>query len=91
MGRDDIRAKLGDPGRVLLDVRSPEEYRGERVMPPPGFDHGAERAGRIPGAVHLFFRELLNADDTYKGTEELAEILGGAGVAPDDEIELVLY
>ena len=91
VGRDDIRTKLGEPGRVLLDVRSPEEYRGERVMPPPGFDHGAERAGRIPGAVHLFFRELLNADDTYKSTEELAEILGGAGAAPDDEIELVLY
>ena len=91
VGRDDIREKLGAPGRVLLDVRSPEEYRGERVMPPPGFDHGAERAGRIPGAVHLFFRELLNEDDTFKEKEELARILGGAGAAPDDEIGLVLY
>ncbi|MCY3824262.1 MAG: sulfurtransferase, partial [Nitrospinae bacterium] len=81
----------GDAGRVLLDVRSPEGSRGERAMPPPGFDHGAERAGRIPGAVHLFFRELLNEDDTYKDREELARILGGAGAAPDDEIELVLY
>lgn len=91
VGRDDIREKLGAPGRVLLDVRSPEEYRGERVMPPPGFDHGAERAGRIPGAVHLFFRELLNEDDTFREKGELARILGGAGAAPDDEIELVLY
>lgn len=91
VGRDDIREKLGAPGRVLLDVRSPEEYRGERVMPPPGFDHGAERAGRIPGAAHLFFRELLNEDDTYKDREELAVILGAAAAAPDDEIELVLY
>ena len=91
VGRDDIRDRLGEPGRVLLDVRSPEEYRGERVMPPPGFDHGAERAGRIPGAAHLFFRELLNEDDTFKEKEELARILGGAGAAPDDEIELVLY
>ncbi len=91
VGRDDIREKLGAPGRVLLDVRSPEEYRGERVMPPPSFDHGAERAGRIPGAAHLFFRELLNEDDTYKSTEELARILGDAGAAPDDEIEIVLY
>lgn len=90
VGRDDIRDRLGEPGRVLLDVRSPEEYRGERVMPPPGFDHGAERAGRIPGAAHLFFRELLNEDDTYKDREELARILGAAA-APDDEIELVLY
>lgn len=91
VGRDDIREKLGAPGRLLLDVRSPEEYGGERVMPPPGFDHGAERAGRIPGAAHLFFRELLNEDDTYKDKEELGKILGGAGAAGDDEIELVLY
>ncbi len=91
MGRDEIRDGLGKPGRVLIDVRSPEEYRGERVMPPPGFDHGAERAGRIPGAAHLFFRELLNEDDTFKDREELARILDGVGVAPDDEIELVLY
>ena len=91
VGRDEVRDRLGEPGRVLLDVRSPEEYRGERVMPPPGFDHGAERAGRIPGAVHLFFRELLNEDDTYKDKEELARILGGAGAADDDKIELVLY
>ncbi len=90
VGRDEVRAKLGQPGRVLLDVRSPEEFRGERVMPPPGFDHGAERAGRIPGAVHLFFRELLHADDTYRRPEELRSILRGAGALPD-EIELVLY
>ena len=91
VGRDEILAGLRKPGRVLLDVRSPEEYRGERVMPPLGFDHGAERAGRIPGAVHLFFRELLNEDDTYKGTEALGKILRRAGAAPDDEIEIVLY
>lgn len=90
VGRDEVRAGLGRPGRVLLDVRSPEEFRGERVMPPPGFDHGAERAGRIPGAVHLFFRELLRADDAYKPPEELRRILRGAGAVPD-EIELVLY
>lgn len=89
VGRDDVRAGLGRPGRTLLDVRSPEEYRGERVMPPPGFDHGAERAGRIPGAAHLFFRELLNEDDAYKPPEELGRILREAGAAR--ETELVLY
>jgi thiosulfate/3-mercaptopyruvate sulfurtransferase len=66
VGREDVRAKLGQPGRLLLDVRSAEEYRGERVSPPPGFDHGAERKGYIPGAVDLHFRDLLNDDDTFK-------------------------
>ncbi len=35
VGRDDIRSRLGQPGRLLLDVRSPEEFSGERVSGPP--------------------------------------------------------
>lgn len=83
VGRDELRAGLGRPGRLLLDARSPEEYRGERVMPPPFFDHGAERTGRIPGAVHLYYRELLEEDDTFKRAEELRSLLRARGASPD--------
>ena len=83
VGRDDVRAGLHRPGRLLLDARAPEEYRGERVMPLPFFDHGAERLGRIPGAVHLYYRELLNEDDTFKSPDELATVLRARGAAPD--------
>jgi thiosulfate/3-mercaptopyruvate sulfurtransferase len=86
VGRDEVRANLKKPGRLLLDVRSPEEYRGERVMPPPGFDHGAERTGRIPGAVHLFYKELYNGDESFKQPEELRPILERVGAAPDREV-----
>jgi thiosulfate/3-mercaptopyruvate sulfurtransferase len=86
VGRDDVRAGLDRPGRLLLDARSPEEYRGERVMPLPFFDHGAERTGRIPGAVHLYFRELLNEDDTFKGEEELRLALTARGATPNRDI-----
>ena len=82
VGRDDVRAHLADPERILLDVRSPEEFRGERVMPGPGLDHGAERKGRIPGARHLFFRDILNQDDTYKSPDEIARLLQGVGIDP---------
>ncbi len=91
VGRDDVRAKLGQPGRILLDTRSPEEFRGERVMPPPNFDHGAERVGRIPGAVHLFFREFVNEDDTFKSPEELQAIFEASGVKPGNAGEIVTY
>jgi thiosulfate/3-mercaptopyruvate sulfurtransferase len=91
LGRDDIRDNLGRPGRFLLDVRSPEEYSGERVMEAPKFDHGAERGGRIPGAQHLFFKELLNDDDTYKSPDELFAILEGVGATPDNADEIVVY
>lgn len=91
VGRDDVRAHLGKPGRLLLDVRSPEEYSGERVMEYPKFDHGAERAGRIPGAVHLYYRNLLNDDDSYKRPHELRAVFERIGATPQGVAEIVCY
>ena len=48
VGRDDVRAKLGSHGRVLIDARTAEEFRGERVKPAPGFDHGAGAEATSP-------------------------------------------
>lgn len=91
LGREAVRERLGDPGRFLLDVRTPEEYSGERVMEYGKFDHGAERGGRIPGARHLFFKELLNDDDTYKSAGELSAKLREAGADPGNADEIVVY
>ncbi len=55
------------------------------------FDHGAERGGRIPGAKHLFFKELLNDDDTFKSPEELTATLKGVGADSDKADEIVAY
>ena len=86
ISRDGVLAGLVDPDRVLLDARSPEEYDGERVKPLPGFDHGAERKGRIPGARHLFYRELLNDDNTFKPADELRRIFEARGATPDKDL-----
>ena len=91
LGRDDIRDNLGKIGRVLLDVRTPEEYSGERVMEYGQFDHGAERGGRIPGAKHLFFKKLLNPDDSYKSTKELENIFRKVISEIEKSTEIVTY
>ena len=91
IGRDNVREHLEDPGRLLLDMRSPEEYSGERVMEYGNFDHGAERGGRIPGAKHLFFRELLNEDDTFKSPTELQAAFDSVGATRDSNLEIVCY
>lgn len=91
IGREDVLENLENPDRFLLDVRSLEEYSGERVMEYGNFDHGAERGGRIPGAVHLYFKELLNDDDTYKSPEELRTKLIRVGADPDKYTDLVVY
>ena len=91
IGRDDVLQKINNQDTILLDVRSPEEYRGERVSPPGGFDHGAERKGRIPGAVHLFFRELLNGDDTFISKEELERKFSEVGITKSSDKNIVSY
>ena len=92
VGRRNVRDNLKSPRRLLLDVRSPEEYKGERVSEYSfPVDHGAQRTGRIPGAVHLYFKELLNEDDTFKSPEALRRVLAGAGIAPDKCDDVVCY
>jgi len=91
IGRDGVLNKLNCSNNILLDVRSPEEYRGERVSPPGGFDHGAERKGRIPGAVHLFFRDLLNEDDTFISENDLEKKFAKVGITVDSGKEIVSY
>ncbi len=84
--RDEMLHVLGESRTLILDARSPEEYRGERVGAPPGPDIGAMRYGRIPGARHLFFNDLLNADKSFRSREELRVIVDARGVAPDKDI-----
>lgn len=91
LGRDDILKNLNNNNRFLLDVRTPEEYSGERVMEYGQFDHGAERGGRIPGAKHLFFKELINKDDTFKEAHEIKAKLDNVGASLEEFNEIVVY
>jgi thiosulfate/3-mercaptopyruvate sulfurtransferase len=92
VGRRDVLNHLREPKRLLLDLRSPEEYTGKPVSEYSfAVDHGAERTGRIPGAVHLYFKELLNDDDSFKSPEELGRVLAAAGIAPEKFDDVVCY
>lgn len=91
IGRNDIRDNLGKKERLILDVRSPEEYNGERVISYGQFDHGAERSGRIPGAAHLFFKELFNDDDTLKTAPAMLEAFTSSNIDPEKFQEIICY
>ncbi len=86
MGREAVLAALGRHGQVILDGRSAEEYRGERVGAPGNPDTGALRYGRIPGAKHLMFEELLNADKTFKPRADLQRALDARGAARGHDV-----
>ncbi|MCC6007624.1 MAG: 3-mercaptopyruvate sulfurtransferase [Rhodobacteraceae bacterium] len=59
----------------IVDSRSPARFRGEEPEPRPGL-----RAGHIPGARNLHYRELVNEDGTMKAPDELRAAFEAAGV-----------
>jgi thiosulfate/3-mercaptopyruvate sulfurtransferase len=61
-------------GRQLLDVRSPEEYRGERMHMPDYPNEGAVRGGHIPGALNVPWPLNCNDDGTFKSAKELEKL-----------------
>jgi len=67
--KDDVLAALGsDP---LIDVRSPEEYSGERTTAPAYPDEGALRAGHIPSAQNVPWGKAAAEDGTFRSLAEL--------------------
>lgn len=69
---------LHDPQVVLLDARTPEEYRGENTS-------GAKRGGHIPGAANVNFVENAGASEPryFKTQASLLELYSRLGVTKD--------
>lgn len=82
--RDDILNRLGQLD--LVDVRSYEEYTGERVAMPHLPNEGAQVGGRIPGAAHVPWALNVREDGTFKSREELEQLYRERGISPDREI-----
>lgn len=77
--RDKVIALIDDPKGLVLDVRSREEFEGERFWP-SGAAEDAGRAGRVPGAVHLPFDLLLDERRRLKTSSEIQTICDAHGV-----------
>lgn len=80
----ETQASLERTDRVLLDVRTVQEYQGEVFMLKP--PEGTERAGHIPGAVHVEHLLTLNEDGTFKSREALQAIYSSKGVTADKDV-----
>lgn len=72
----------------LIDVRSPEEFSGERLHMPDYPNEGALRGGHIPGAKNIPWARAINTEDGgFKGARELRAIYEKEkGLSPTDEI-----
>jgi thiosulfate/3-mercaptopyruvate sulfurtransferase len=74
--------------KPLVDVRSPEEYRGERMHMPDYPNEGALRGGHIPGARSIPWGRAVNPDThTFRPASELRTIyLEENGLKPTDDV-----
>jgi len=85
--RDQVLAHV-EAGKPLVDVRSPEEYSGERMHMPGYPNEGALRGGHIPGARSVPWARAVDPEDgTFLGARALAEIYQvEQGLGRDDEV-----
>ncbi len=83
--RDEVLARVPG-GAAFVDVRSPEEYRGEKLAPDHLPQEQAQVPGHIPGAANIPWARAANDDGTFKGAEELRAIYEAEGITPDREV-----
>lgn len=77
---EDVLRELGGAARIL-DVRSDKEWQGSNTM-------SHLRVGRIPGARHLLWELVLEADPPhrFRRRDEIRAIAGARGIAPTDRV-----
>ena len=78
--RDEVLERVREGGAEFVDVRSPEEYRGEKLAPDHLPQEQSQVPGHIPGAANVPWMKAANDDGTFKPADELREIYAAAGV-----------
>jgi thiosulfate/3-mercaptopyruvate sulfurtransferase len=71
---------------VFVDVRSPEEYRGEKLAPDHLPQEQSQVPGHIPGAANIPWSKAANEDGTFKSADDLRALYEDAGVTADREV-----
>ncbi|MEG4119842.1 rhodanese-like domain-containing protein [Microcoleus sp. N9_B4] len=80
--RDELKAIFGNDNLVVIDAREPREYAGKTP-------YGEKRGGHIPGAVHLYYKQLMDKQGQLLDRGEIVAILQQKGVLQSNQI--VIY
>jgi thiosulfate/3-mercaptopyruvate sulfurtransferase len=80
----EIKSALKETNTVVLDVRSKEEFLGEKTK------GGAAKPGRIPGVIWIEWKEALVKEGPYKGywkpAGEIERLFATKGVTPEKDV-----
>ncbi|KIC66264.1 sulfurtransferase [Kocuria rhizophila] len=83
--REDVLAALGTI--PLIDVRSPQEYTGERTHMPDYPQEGTLRGGHIPTAASVPWARAAAEDGTFRSRDDLEAIyLDEVGLTPGEDV-----
>ena len=83
--RDEVLAAVAGSDTAYVDVRSPEEFRGDLLAPPHLPQEQAQVPGHIPGAANIPWSKAAAEDGTFRSADELAELYGNASINGDKE------
>jgi thiosulfate/3-mercaptopyruvate sulfurtransferase len=84
--RTRVMHAVDQPGIALVDVRTPEEYRGEVLNMAAYPQEGAQRPGHIPGATSIPWRQATRSDGTFKPLSELQDLYASHHVTRDKQV-----
>jgi thiosulfate/3-mercaptopyruvate sulfurtransferase len=88
--RDMVGRVIGRRGFGLVDVRSPEEYRGEALAPPHLPQEQAQRPGHVPGARNIPWAKAVDPQTgAFLPEAQLRSLYEGQGLTPD--LEVIAY
>ncbi len=76
--REDVLAGLDDSDTVIWDARSPEEYRGDKVV--------SARGGHIPGAINFDWLEVMDRQRQLRIRTDIESALAARGITSDKQI-----
>lgn len=83
--RDEVLSKVGS-AIGLVDVRSPEEFRGEKLAPDHLPQEQSQVPGHVPGAANIPWVKAANDDGTFKSADELRALYEAEGITADREV-----
>ena len=78
IGADSIHDRLNQHDCIRLDTRTDDEHYGRVAR--------AERAGAIPGSIHIEWLNNLDARGAFKPANELRELYEPVGITPEKQI-----
>ena len=75
---DSIQSRLKQDDFIRLDTRTDDEHYGRVAR--------AERAGAIPGSIHIEWLNNLDENGAFKHANELREMYEEVGITPEKQI-----